>query len=217
MARPVKKSPQAWKEAIMGAAEGLFLENGYEETTVTDIMERAGGAKGLFYRHFESKEQVMQAIGDRMFFRNNPFEAIKKRTDLNGLQKIRALLVHNQSDTQREQLNVQAVPILKDPRILQSAIEANRCILTPLWFALLEEAREDGSIQTEYTKELSELLPLVNFWLMPSVYPATGEEIQHKYQFVMEVLAKMGLPILDEKTTAAAEKLIQEITREQKE
>lgn len=150
----------------------------------------------MFYRCFESKEEVMQAIGDKMFFKNNPFETIKKRTDLNGLQKIRELLVLNQSDTERDNLNAQAIPILKDPRILQTAVEANKRILTPLWFELLEEARVDGSIQTKYTKELSELLPLVNFWLMPSVYPATAEEIHHKYLFVTEVLAKMGLPTM---------------------
>lgn len=143
----------------------------------------------MFYRCFDSKEEVMQAIGDKIFFENNPFDAIKKRTDLNGLQKIRELLVLNQSDTQRDNLNTQAISILKDPRILQTAIAANKRILTPLWFELLEEAQMDGSIQTEYIKELSELLPLVNFWLMPSIYPATAEEIQHKYLFVIEVLA----------------------------
>ncbi|MCI8774011.1 MAG: TetR/AcrR family transcriptional regulator [Lachnospiraceae bacterium] len=34
-------------------------------------MEEVGGAKGMFYRFFQSKEEVMQALGDRMFFRNN--------------------------------------------------------------------------------------------------------------------------------------------------
>lgn len=216
MARPVKKSPEQWSSEIMSAAEELFLSKGYEETTVTDIMEKVGGAKGMFYRCFDSKEEVMQAIGDKMFFENNPFDAIKKRTDLNGLQKIRELLVLNQSDTERDNLNAQAIPILKDPRILQTAIEANKRILTPLWFELLEEARMDGSIQTEYTKELSDLLPLVNFWLMPSIYPVTADEIQHKYLFVIDVLTKMGVPIMDDKTAVVADKFLRDISAKQK-
>lgn len=215
MARPVKKSPEQWKSEIMIAAKELFFSKGYEETTVTDVMEKVGGAKGMFYRCFESKEEIMQAIGDQMFFENNPFEAVKKRTDLNGLQKIRELLMLNQADTDRADLNVQAVSILKDPRILAAAIDANKRVLTPLWFELLEEAKNDGSIQTEYSKELSELLPLVNFWLMPSIYPATAEEIQHKYFFVIEVLAKMGLPIMDDQTTAVAEKFLRDISPKQ--
>ena len=107
---------------------------------------------------------------------------------------------------------MQAVSILKDPRILATAIEANRRILTPLWFELIEEGRKDGSIRTEYAKELSELLPLINFWLMPSVYPATAEEIRHKYFFIMEVLSHMGLPILDDETMAFAEKFLEKLS-----
>lgn len=208
MARPVKKEPEQWKSEILDAAQRLFLLKGYEETSVSDIMKEAGGAKGMFYRFFQSKEEAMQALGDRMFLRNNPFEAVKERTDLNGLQKIRELLVLNQSDEERNRINVQAIPILKDPRILAAAVEANRRVLTPLWFELIEEGRRDGSIRTEYAKELSELLPLINFWLMPSVYPASVEEIRHKYCFIMEVLSRIGLPILDDRKMADMEKVL---------
>lgn len=212
MARPVKKSPEQWKKEILNAAHSLFASKGYEETSISDIMELVGGAKGMFYHCFQSKEEVMQALGDQMFFENNPFDQVRKRTDLNGLQKVKELLVCNQSDCARNQMNVHAIPILKDPRILAAAVEANKRVLTPLWFELLEEGRKDGSIQTEYTKELSELLPLINFWLMPSVYPATTEEIRHKYQFIMEVLSALGLPLADETLVSVAEQFLADIT-----
>ena len=77
---------------------------------------------------------------------------------------------------------------------------------------LLEEGKKDGSIKTEYIKELSELLPLINFWLMPSVFPATEEELYHKYHFVKEVLAHMGLPLYDDDATTFTEKFITDIT-----
>ncbi len=197
MARPVKKTPEQWKREILDAAKALFLSKGYDETSITDIMELAGGAKGMFYRFFQSKEEVMHALGDWMFFENNPFEAVRARSDLNGLQKIREVFVLDRADEEREEINTQAIAILKDPRILVAAVEANRRLLTPLWFELIEEGRRDGSIQTEYAKELSELLPLINFWLMPTVFPADMEEIRHKCRFIAEVLSAMGLPIID--------------------
>lgn len=212
MARPVKKEPYQWKNEIMDAALRLFMQKGFAETSVSDIMQAAGGAKGLFYRFYESKEELMKALGDKLFFENNPFDAVMGRADLNGLQKIRALLYINQSDTQRGALNVQAIPILEDPHILAAAVDANRRILTPLWYALLEEGRRDGSIQTEYTKELSELLPLMNFWLIPSVFPATAAEIRHKFQFITELLAKMGLPLIDSGLEPLAEKFLEDIS-----
>lgn len=208
MARPVKKQPQEWEKEILDAAKFLFLSKGYEETSVSDIMERVGGAKGMFYRFFESKEKVMQTLGDRMFLEHNPFEEVRKRTDLNGLQKIKEVFALDRADEEREAVSAQAIPILKDPRILAAAVEANRRVLTPLWFELIEEGRRDGSIQTAYAKELSELLPLVNFWLMPSVFPASAEEILHKCEFIAKVLAAMGLPIMDEVMLARTERLL---------
>lgn len=212
MARPVKKSSEQWKKEILDAAQKLFMSKGYEETAVSDIMEAAGGAKGMFYRFFQSKEEVMHALGNRMFFENNPFELIRERDDLNGLQKIRLLLTLNRSDEERNRLNMEAVGILKDPRILAAAVEENRRVLTPLWRALLEEGKKDGSVESEYTRELAELLPLVNFWLLPSVFPATEEELRHKYRFVAEVFARMGLPLFDDEAVSFTENFIEDIS-----
>lgn len=208
MARPVKKAPEQWKREILDAAKELFLSKGYEETAIADIMELAGGAKGMFYRFFESKEEVMHALGERMFLENNPFEAVRGRSDLNGLQKIREVLAFDRADGEREALSTQAVPVLKDPRILAAAVEANRRVLTPLWFELIEEGRLDGSIQTKYARELSELLPLVNFWLLPSVFPADAEGIRRKCRFIAEVLSAMGLPIIDEEMYGRTQRIL---------
>ena len=134
MARPVKKTPEQWKKEILDVAKNLFMSKGYEETSISDIMETVGGAKGMFYRCFQSKEEVMRVLGNQMFFDNNPFEAVRGRTDLNGLQKVREVLTLNNSDTERNQMNLQALSILKDPHILTAAIEENKRILTPLWF-----------------------------------------------------------------------------------
>ncbi len=201
------------KEKILNAAGEVFADKGFDAATMQDIIEKCGLSKGAIYHHFKSKEEIMQALGDRMFFENNPFEEVRKRTDLNGLQKIRELLKINQADTERNKMNVQAISILKDPHILVAALEANRKFLTPLWYELLEEGKRDGSINTEYAKELSELLPLINFWLMPSIFPATTEEISHKFNFIIDMLEKAGLPLLeDDELKSSAEKFINDIS-----
>lgn len=212
MARPVKKPPEQWKQEILNAAQQLFLSKGYEATSVSDIMSLTGGAKGMFYRFFQSKEELMHALGNQMFFENNPFEAVRKRKDLNGLEKIRTLLTLNNADVDRSRINLQAVSILKDPHILSAAIRENRRILTPLWLELLEEGVRDGSVKTDYAKELSELLPLINFWMLPSVFPATEEELLHKYQFVIDVLSRMGLPLYDETHISFTKETIKTMT-----
>ena len=46
---------------------------------------------------------------------------------------------------------------------------------------------------------LSELIPLLtSLWLLPSVFPATREELKHKFRFLGEMLQRMGVPLVDD-------------------
>lgn len=77
------KHPEATVERILDVAQRLFLEKGYDQTTIQDIVDGLDGlTKGAVYHHFKSKEEIMSAVGDRMFFENNPFEAVRTRGDL---------------------------------------------------------------------------------------------------------------------------------------
>jgi AcrR family transcriptional regulator len=47
------------RERLESAALDLFVENGYEQTTVTQIAERAGLNRATFFRHFTDKQEVL--------------------------------------------------------------------------------------------------------------------------------------------------------------
>src|ERR1700691_2153755 len=53
------------RERLETAALDLFAENGYEETTVAQIAERAGLNRATFFRHFADKREVLFAGGIR--------------------------------------------------------------------------------------------------------------------------------------------------------
>lgn len=193
------KYPEITVEKILEVSQRLFLTKGYDNTTIQDIVDELGGlTRGAIYHHFKSKEEIMDALTDKMFRENNPFDTVKNQMDLNGLQKMKMAMSLNQSDRERVNLSLQAMPILKNPRILAGIIEANRQVLSPFWLELLTEGNKDGSIHTDYAKELSELIPLFDLWLTPSIYPATSEEIYHKFIFIKEIFDKMGLPLIDD-------------------
>lgn len=193
------KYPEVTVEKILEVSQRLFLTNGYDNTTIQDIVEELGGlTRGAIYHHFKSKEEIMDALTNKMFLEKNPFDIVKKQKNLNGLQKMKMAMALNQSDKETIDLSLQAIPILKNPRILARIFESNKQLLSPLWFELLTEGNKDGSIHTEYAKELSELIPLFDLWLTPSIYPATAEEIRHKFVFIKELLDKMGLPLIDD-------------------
>ena len=194
------KYPEVTVERILDVSQRLFLEKGYENTTIQDIVDELGGlTKGAVYHHFKSKEEIMDAVGDRIFFSNNPFEAVRGRTDLNGLQKLREAVRLNQSNEERVRLTAQSIPIAKSPRLLQEMIVSNRKVLTPYFLELIEEGNRDGSMHTDYPREIAELLPLLtSLWLLPSVYPASREQMKRKFLFLGEMLEKMGVPLMDD-------------------
>lgn len=193
------KHPEVTVERILDAAQRLFLEKGYEATTIQDIVDELGGlTKGAIYHHFKSKEEIMDAVGDRMFFANDPFKAVRGRDDLSGLEKLREAVRLHQGDAERTCMTIQAIPIVREPRLLVEMIESNRRILTPCYLELLQEGIRDGSIHTQYPREIAELLPLLtSLWLLPSVFPATREEMRRKFEFLGDMLEKMGVPLVD--------------------
>ena len=154
----------------------------------------------------------MDAVSDRMFFENNPFETVKGRTDLNGLQKLREVVRLNQADTARTNMTAQSIPMNHNPRVLVGMIDANRRILTPYFLELIEEGNRDGSIHTEYAKEVAELLPLLtSLWLLPSVFPATKEEMRRKFSFIGEMMEKMGVPLFDDTIQRLVDEFFEQI------
>lgn len=64
MSRVVKTSG-ARKSEIMDAAEALFVQKGFDRVPVQELLESVGIAKGTFYHHFASKEELLNAILER--------------------------------------------------------------------------------------------------------------------------------------------------------
>ncbi|MDF2593732.1 MAG: TetR family transcriptional regulator [Clostridia bacterium] len=62
----VTKEYNERRNEILDAAERLFGTKGYNKCTVNDILNAVGIAKGTFYYYFKSKEEVLDAIIDRI-------------------------------------------------------------------------------------------------------------------------------------------------------
>ena len=204
------KYPEETVEKILTVAMRLFLEKGYERTTIQDIVDQLGGmTKGAVYHHFKSKEEIMDAVTEKMFWDNNPFEKVRGRMDLTGLEKMKEVIRLTQ-EPEWSSLARQSMPILKNPRLLAKCIEDNQRIATPRWLALIEEGMADGSIRTEYPREAAELLTLLDtVWMAPTIFPATREEVLHKFRCAGEIFANLGIPVIDEEMLELADKYFQ--------
>jgi len=202
---PRNKHPEETIQKILDVSMKLFAEKGFEQTTVLDIVNNLGGlTRGAFYHHFKSKEEVLAALTEKMFDSTNPFSALEKRDDLNGLEKIRAFFLHNASlvsaPNGNDYVTLQhaAISLLENPRFLAEQFKNNKDI-SDFFIPFIEEGMADGSIRPGNAKLLSELIMILfNVWMLPPLFPMDAEEFEEKSMMIKECLDALGFPLLNE-------------------
>ena len=80
------------RQGLLDAAEKLFCQQGYEKTSVQDILDATGLSKGGFYHHFASKDEVMTALCARRAERAAAFTAEALNAAGSPLDRINAVL-----------------------------------------------------------------------------------------------------------------------------
>jgi AcrR family transcriptional regulator len=60
-ARPVQERARRTRERILETAAGAFARDGYEGTSLNQVIRESGFTKGAFYFHFRSKEELALA------------------------------------------------------------------------------------------------------------------------------------------------------------
>ncbi len=59
-----KKNTRNTRSRIVSAAWKLFYEQGYDDTTVEEIVEESGTSKGSFYHYFSGKDALLSSLSD---------------------------------------------------------------------------------------------------------------------------------------------------------
>ena len=57
-----KQKKQLTKKKIVTAAWKLFYKQGYDDTTVDEIIREAGTSKGTFYHYFDGKDALLRSL-----------------------------------------------------------------------------------------------------------------------------------------------------------
>lgn len=76
MARRTKDEAQETRNRILDAAERMFVERGVSRTSLEDIADAAGVTRGAIYWHFDNKNELFQAMADRVLL---PMEDIMRQ------------------------------------------------------------------------------------------------------------------------------------------
>lgn len=196
------KHPEETVNLIMDVAYRLFMEKGYEHTSIQDIIDHLGGlSKGAIYHHFKSKEDILVAVTDRMTTESNRMLAvIRDRSDLNGKEKLKTIFKESISRPVQDEIFTVAPDFSNNPKLLFSLLHDTVDEVAPNYILpIIKQGISDGSIQTDYPEQLAELIIFAaNVWMNPMIFDSSEEEACRKFMVFRQMLQGFGLDIVDE-------------------
>jgi AcrR family transcriptional regulator len=196
------KYPEETLNQILTVSLNLFMEKGYEHTSIQDIINGLGGlTKGAVYHHFKSKEEILQAVIGRLNQGvDEVYASIRDDKSLNGHEKLRKIFRVSLNDHSKPEMTSTIPNLLDNPRMLAALLRNITEESVPKYIQpIIEHGLADGSIKTDYPKELSEVLMLMgNLWLNPLVFSDTTENALRKCRFLQQVLLGLGFDLLDD-------------------
>ena len=152
------KSAEERREEIMDAAAELFSTKGYEETTTTDIMKKVGIAKGTLYYHFASKEEILDAMIERMGRRLIATARDCATTDAPVYERLlKVMLSLNANSIGGEDL----IEIMHQPRNVLMHEKSRAMVIReagPILADLVREGVDEGLFDCKYPEQTVEMI-----------------------------------------------------------
>ncbi|MCI8964365.1 MAG: TetR/AcrR family transcriptional regulator [Eubacterium sp.] len=205
------KHPEETVQLILDAAYRLFMEKGYERTSIQDIIDQLGGlSKGAIYHHFKSKEDILIAVSDRMTAESNQMlAAIRDRSDLCGKEKLKTIFKESINRPVQNDIFTVVPNFHNNPRLLFSLLHETIEEVAPDYLLpIIKEGISDGSIETDYPEQLAELILLVaNVWMNPMIFDDSEEESYRKMMIFRQMLQGFGLDIVDREMSERLQEL----------
>ena len=137
----MKKNARNTKGKIVSAAWKLFYEQGYDNTTVEEIVEESGTSRGSFYHYFEGKDALLSSLS---YLFDDKYEELEKPMDPT-LSPIDKLLYMNQELFLMIE-NTVSVELLCQLFATQLTTSGERHLLNPnrTYYKLLRQVTMEG-------------------------------------------------------------------------
>ena len=148
----MKKNSRNTKAKIVSAAWKLFYEQGYDETTVEEIVEESGTSRGSFYHYFKGKDELLSSLS--VLF-DDKYEELSKTMDpaLSPIEKL--TFINRELFLMIE--NTVSVELLSRLFATQLTTSGERHLLNTnrTYYKLLRQITAEGQKQGLFKDELS--------------------------------------------------------------
>ena len=147
-----KKNERNTKGKIINAAWDLFYEQGYDDTTVEEIIERSGTSKGSFYHYFEGKDAL---LGSLSYIFDEEYEKLKDNMP-DGMNSFDKLLYLNEKlfSTIENRIDIELLKMLYSTQLITKG-EKHLLDSKRLYYKLLKAIVTEGQESGELTDKMS--------------------------------------------------------------
>jgi AcrR family transcriptional regulator len=177
----VVKPAEERKNEILDVAERLFAEKGFDHTSTNDIIHEIGIARGTLYHHFKSKEEILDAIVERI-----RCEKIAQAAAIVADRKVpllerltgSVLALNIDSGVGAEVLTQMHQPqnALLHQKVQERVING----VVPLIAQLVEEGNTIGMFDTKYPLDAAEMILVYSYMAFDELAGLSPEEMERK-------------------------------------
>ena len=181
------------KDFILDTAQELFMEQGFDQTSISQILEATQIARGTLYYYFSSKEEIMDAIIERTIERaftdSQAFANNRELTIIERLAGSMAALNLNHQEGEEVLLHLnQPQNALLHEKTNQILLERAPQILLPI----IQDGIAAGDMKTDYPYESLEMILTYSLQVFDSSFQTLPPEKQQQklqaFLYLLETL-----------------------------
>ncbi len=192
--RTVKEAEER-KNEILDVAERLFGTKGFDNTSTSDILNEVGIARGTLYYHFKSKEDILDAMIDRMTGRLvEKAAALLAKKEIPVLKRLTMMMTALNVNGSLGQEIMEQGHKPQNALMHQKMQERLLAGVNPLVTALIREGIAQGICKTEYPAEVAEMTLLYSNTAFDTLAEHGKEERERKINaFIYNLERLLGM------------------------
>lgn len=200
-----KNNPEQTYENILNTAAKLFVEKGYEQTSIQNILDALKLSKGGLYHHFKSKEEILEAVMQKRA--QNIYDMLKGMVQntqaKNAKEKLKKILYNLCADAQSSTMDGVFSSQVASPYFMVNGLQICVTQDAKILCELIEAGVQDGSLQTQQPKLCAEVfLLLLNYWANPVLFGRDYAETKERFQYLQSLMCMLGIDIVDDELIA---------------
>lgn len=154
----IVKDAEERKNEILDVAERLFGTKGFDSTSTGDILAEVGIARGTLYYHFQSKEEILDAVIERMIGRQlAKAKNLVNQKEISVWQRLTLMIGALQLNEDWGDALMEQIHRPQNALMHQKIQERLLAGMNPLLTELIEEGVAEGICHTDYPAEVAEM------------------------------------------------------------